>query len=161
MRSWLTTILVTLPLALPGCRTSGTVTPIVGGAPGSDGRVDQPLVVDPPSNSLYVGPAHVFTPRAHPSHARPMPPPPPDLRTLPRLVNRIDQCSGRSKPAKSRRPITTTQKSNKQKNKYKKKKRAPKYKHVPYGSQPVGTVANTSTGKGSGGLMGGSSDSGG
>ncbi len=160
MRSWLTTILVTLPLALPGCRTTGTVTPIVGGGsgPGGGSGSGEPLTVDPASNSLYVGPAHVFTPRAHPSHARPMAPPPPDLRALPRLVDRIDQCSGRSKPATSRRPITTAKKHKK----HTKKKRAPKYKHVPYGSQPVGTspapVAQNGAGKGGGGGFIGGSD---
>jgi len=137
MRSWLTTILLTLPLALPGCRTSGTVTPIVGGGTGAEGGggTEDPLAVDP-GNAFYTGPAHVFTPRTHPSHARTMPPPPPDLRSLPRLVDRVDQCYGRARPRPSptRGPVT---KPNKPK-RPKKKTASSGYKNVPYGGSAKG-----------------------
>jgi len=142
MRSWLTTILLTLPLALPGCRTSGTVTPIVGGSGGeSGGGSGEPLATDPGGNAFYTGPAHVFTPRAHPSHARTMAVPPPDLRSLPRLVDRTDQCYGRARP-KVAKPTNPRQPVKKKK---KKKKSSSGYKNVPYG----GSVSSTKGGGGS------------
>jgi Ca-activated chloride channel family protein len=145
MRSWLTTILLTLPLSLPGCRTSGTVTPIVGDGPGTGGSGGDPLVTDPGANAYYSGPAHVFTPRSHPSHAR-VAPPPPDMRSLPRLVDNVDRCYGRVKPpAQPRRPVVKKSKA----------KVGGGYKNVPYGggSKPSSTPAKSSGS--SNGVLGG------
>ena len=149
MRSWLTTILLTLPLALPGCRTSGTVTPIVGGGTGAEGGSGggDPIAVDP-GNAFYTGPAHVFTPRAHPSHARPMSPPPPDLRSLPRLVDRVDQCYGRARPKPTpKRPVTKKQRKPK-------KTASSGYKNVPYGGSAKGGGSGGDLGGNLGGLSG-------
>ncbi|MEZ4380985.1 MAG: VWA domain-containing protein [Nannocystaceae bacterium] len=141
MRSWLTTILLTLPLSLPGCRTSGTVTPIVGEGPGTGGSGGDPVAPDPGANAYYSGPAHVFTPRSHPSHAR-LAPPPPDLRSLPRLVDNVDRCYGRVKPAQPIRPVTKKSKA----------KTSAGYKNVPYGG---GGSAPPSTASSSNGVLGG------
>lgn len=151
MRSWLTTILVTIPLLVPGCRTTGTVTPIVGDGPGTGPGPGTGKPIGDPLTAYYAGPAHTFTARPHPAHTRPLPPPPPDPRSLPKMVDRIGQCY--SLPRPEPKPVTATPKP--------KKKVATKTSkssgYVAYGSGSSGTIGTGNTGaigKGGGGGTG-------
>ncbi len=49
---------------------------------------------EPGEEKPYLAPAHVFTSRSHPPHHATPAPPPPNLRTLPRLKMRFNQCFG-------------------------------------------------------------------
>ncbi|MEZ4450636.1 MAG: VWA domain-containing protein [Nannocystaceae bacterium] len=146
MRSWLTTILVTLPLLVPGCRTSGTVTPIVGEGPGTGPGTGVGKPIGDPLTAYYAGPAHTFTARPHPAHTRPLPPPPPDGRSLPKMVDRISQCY--SLPRPEPKPITTTPRPVTKKKVATKPSKSSGY--VAYGSGNVGSAGASGGGTGSG-----------
>ncbi|MCA9719292.1 MAG: VWA domain-containing protein [Myxococcales bacterium] len=81
------------PLMLGGCQAKQG--PVAPGDPNTGGGY--PITVSDPGDQGYNAPPHHFNPRQHPPRNRPGAPPPPDLASLPKLVNHIDQCYGRSR----------------------------------------------------------------
>ena len=96
MRTWLPSILLVAPLALVGCRPTGSVTPIVGGGGGGGGGGGELHPEQP--DAFYAAPAHVFNPRPHPARTH-MAAPPPPMGALPRMVERFEQCYPELRPA--------------------------------------------------------------
>ncbi len=127
---WMATAWVALaaPALLLGCQAKqGPVAPDNPNATGGD----YPVTVSAPHETGYNAPPHLFSPRQHPPRERPGAAPPPDLASLPKLVNRIDQCYGRT-----RRPAIAKNSGGSKRPTTKKPKKKGSSRNVPYNPRP-------------------------
>ncbi len=100
-------------------------------------------------------PAHVFTPRPHRPRQHPMPPAPPDLRTLPVLVDDSATCFGRDPRESGPYQPTPRPKKTGKKRKQKVAKRPGRGRgYVPYGQGDSKGSAPSGLGRGSAGTRG-------
>ena len=143
-------ILLATPLMFSGCRNAPSVTPIGGTVEPGGGNGDGALVVQ--GQGSYDAPPHLFSPRPHPPRAH-TDPPPANLASLPKLINRIDRCYGSERQDKlagpSPRPVTPKPRSSGYQGSYKK---------VQYGG--AGGVTPTTPSQPGGGMIAGNTTTG-